>query len=144
MERAREGDRVRVHYTGRLADRTVFDTTENREPWELVIGAGKTLVPFEEAIIGLAPGERTRVEIPARRAYGKRQRTLLRVLRRELFAPGQKVRVGQRLRVDQGDGTFAVVTVTGTKDGDVMVDMNHPLAGSDLTFDIELVEILDR
>jgi peptidylprolyl isomerase len=142
MARACEGDRVRVHYTGRLSDGTIFDTTDGREPWELVIGEAKTLRPFEAALVGLEPGQTTRVEIPSRQAYGHHQRTLLRVLRRELFAPDQKIKVGQRLRVDQGDGTFAIVTVTGTKGGEVMVDMNHPLAGHDLTFDIELVEIV--
>ncbi|MFO7653632.1 MAG: FKBP-type peptidyl-prolyl cis-trans isomerase [Candidatus Krumholzibacteriia bacterium] len=142
MRRAGEGDRVRIHYTGQLADGTVFDTTRDRDAHELVIGDGTTLQDFEQAIVGLAPGESIRVEIPSRRAYGHRQRTLLRVLRPELLPTGVKIKVGQRLRVDQGDGTFAVVTVTGKSGGEVMVDMNHPLAGQDLAFDIELVEIV--
>jgi peptidylprolyl isomerase len=90
----------------------------------------------------MSPGEKKTIEIPARLAFGGRQRTLLRVLKRELFAPDQKIRVGQRLRVDQGDGTSAVVEVTRVSGGEVMVDMNHPLAGRDLVFAVEMVEIL--
>ena len=142
MPPASDGDRVRVHYTGTLADGTVFDTTEERGPLELVIGVGKTLQPFEQALIGMEPGERKSIDIPARQAFGGRQRTLLRVLKRELFTPGQKIKVGQRLRIDQGDGTEAIVEVTRVTGDDVMVDMNHPLAGRDLTFAIELVDIV--
>ena len=142
MPPASDGDRVRVHYTGTLADGTVFDTTEERGPLELVIGVGKTLQTFEQALIGMEPGERKSIDIPARQAFGGRQRTLLRVLRRELFTSDQKIKVGQRLRIDQGDGTEAIVEVTRVTGDDVMVDMNHPLAGRDLTFAIELVEIV--
>ena len=142
MPPASDGDRVRVHYTGTLADGTVFDTTEERGPLELVIGVGKTLQAFEQALVGMEPGERKSIDLPARQAFGGRQRTLLRVLRRELFAPDQKIKVGQRLRIDQRDGTEAIVEVTRVTGDDVMVDMNHPLAGRDLTFAIELVEIV--
>ena len=142
MPPACDGDRVRVHYTGTLTDGTVFDTTEERGPLELVIGVGKTLQAFEQALVGMEPGERKSIDIPARQAFGGRQRTLLRVLRRELFAPDQKIKVGQRLRIDQGDGAEAIVEVTRVTGDDVMVDMNHPLAGRDLTFAIELVEIV--
>jgi peptidylprolyl isomerase len=129
---------------GRLADGTVFDATAERGPHELVIGDETTLHGFEEAIVGLAPGERTRVEIPARQAYGRRQRTLFRVLHRDLLPPGRRLRVGDRLRIEQENGTSTIVTVTGRKGDEVMVDLNHPLAGHDLVFEIELVEIITK
>ena len=137
------GDRVRVNYTGKLADGRVFDTTDERGPQEIEIGAGKTLLKFEQALVGMAPGESREVVLAARDAFGKHQRTLLRVLKKELFAPGQKVKAGQRLRIDQGDGTHAVVKVTRVVGDEVMVDMNHPLADQDLTFAVDLLEILD-
>ena len=143
MRTVRSGDRVRINYTGKLDDGRVFDTTDERGPQEIEIGAGKTLLKLEQGLVGMAPGESREIVLAAREAFGMRQRTLLRVLKKELFAPGQKVKVGQRLRIDQGDGTHAVVEVTRVVGDEVMVDMNHPLAGKELTFAVELLEILD-
>ncbi len=142
MPQARSGDTVKIHYTGRLKDGTVFDASGGQEPLQLVIGGGATLLKLEEGIIGMEAGQKRSLEIPARDAFGPRRRNLERVLRPDLMPTGQKVEVGQKLRIQQENGTHTVVTVINvTREGEVMVDTNHPLAGEDLVFEIELVEI---
>ncbi len=143
MEQVKKGDTVVIHYSGSLTDGTVFDTTREGEPVEVTIGSGTTLLHLENALVGMQPGETRTVELPPRKAFGKRQRTFLRVLKRELFAPDQKIKVGQRLRIDQGDGTHTIVQVTRVSGDEVMVDMNHPLASKTVVFEVELLAIKD-
>ncbi len=137
----KQGDTVVIHYVGTLTDGTVFDTTRERDPLEVVIGSGTALLHLENAMIGMSQGVAKRSELSPRQAVGGRQRAFLRVLNRNLFGADQQIKVGQRLRVDQGDGTFAQVLVTKVDGDDVMVDMNHPLASKTVVFDVEMLEI---
>ena len=141
MANAEHGDTVQVHYTGKLRDGTVFDSSQQRRPLRFKIGAGNTLVSFEEAVIGMAPGETKTVIIPSAQAYGPHRKNMVRVMRRDLLPAGQTFEVGQRLRVTLEEGQTTVVTVTNVVGEDVMVDINHPLAGQDLVFDIALLAI---
>ena len=142
MAKAGKGDTVTVHYTGRLRDGRVFDSTRERGPMQLTIGGGDTLVDFEEALIGMAPGEAKSLEISCSRAYGRRLRNLERALRPDLVPTGAKVKPGQRLRIELEGSSPSVVEVLSVSRGQVVVDMNHPLAGQDLLFEVELLEIL--
>lgn len=141
MAQAKSGDTVRVHYTGRLDDGSVFDSSEGREPLEFVLGAQQVIPGFEEAVDGLSPGEERTVDIPADRAYGPRREEMVLTVGRDQFPDEIRPEVGQQLQMSQ-DGQVAIVTVTGVSDREVTLDANHPLAGKDLTFDVQLVEIV--
>jgi len=143
LKPAKSGDTVKVHYTGRLQeDGQVFDSTRDRSPLQLTLGEGKTLKDFEDAVVGMFPGQNRRVEIPCRQAYGPRLRNMERVLRPDLVPRGTPVRIGQRLRIQEEGQSPTVVTIIGRSGKEVMIDTNHPLAGHDLVFEIELLEIL--
>jgi peptidylprolyl isomerase len=141
MAQAKSGDTVRVHYTGRLADGSVFDSSEGREPLEFVLGAQQVIPGFEEAVDGLSPGEERTVAIPADRAYGPRREEMVLTVGRDQFPDEIRPEVGQQLQMSQ-DGQVAIVTITGVSDAEVTLDANHPLAGKDLTFDVQLVDIV--
>lgn len=143
MAEAKAGDTVRVHYTGTLDDGSVFDTSRGREPLEFTVGAGQVIPGFDEAVTGMQPGEEKRVTIPADEAYGQRRPEMVGTVRREQFPPDIQPAVGQQLQMSQQGQNF-VVTVTGVTDDEVTLDANHPLAGENLTFQVELVEIVDR
>lgn len=142
MAEAKTGDKVRVHYTGRLSDGEIFDSSEDREPLEFVIGQEQVIPGFEQAVVGLNPGEATTVEIPSEAAYGPRREELLMVVEREQIPPSVNPEVGQHLQIRQGNGQPMIVTVADVSNGNVTLDANHPLAGQDLTFEIQLVEIV--
>ena len=140
MAEARPGDRVRVHYTGRLIDGTVVDSTSGGSPLEFTVGAGRVLRGLEEAVEGMCPGEQTTVWVPPEKGHGPHRDELLLVVGRERF-PAFEPEVGQRLRMRRRGVPPAMVTVVDVSEADVTLDGNHPLAGQDLTFDLELVEI---
>ena len=141
MTEAKNGDTVKVHYTGKLKDGDVFDSSEGGEPLEFTIGEGQVISGFEEAVLGMSPGKSKTVEIPADKAYGERVDDLVVQIDREEMPPDMDCEAGQKLRVGGSDGPAAVVTVLEVTEAAVTVDGNHPLAGEDLTFDIQLVEI---
>ena len=141
MAQAKSGDTVRVHYTGRLEDGTVFDSSEGREPLEFVLGARQVIPGFEDAVDGLNPGDERTVTIPPDQAYGPRREEMTLVVDRDQFPEEVQPEVGQQLQMSQ-DGQVAIVTVTEVSDREVTLDANHPLAGKDLTFDVQLVEIV--
>lgn len=140
MAQARSGDTVRVHYTGRLADGTVFDSSQGREPLEFTLGQGQVIPGFEQAITGMEPGGEQTVTIPSDQAYGERRGDLVFAVPRAQFPPDLDPQPGQQLQVQQG-ANVAVVTVHDVTDEAVTLDANHPLAGHDLTFELSLVEI---
>ena len=140
MAEAQAGDKVRVHYTGRLDDGSVFDSSRGRQPLEFTVGEGQVIPGFDQAVAGMTPGEEQTITIPADQAYGPRRDELLFTVPRGEFPPQIDPEVGQQLQVQNGD-QVAIVTVAGVSDEDVTLDGNHPLAGRDLTFDLELVEI---
>lgn len=139
MAHATKGDTVRIHYTGRLDDGTVFDSSEGRDPLEFVLGAGQVIPGFDEAVTGMEQGEEKTVTIAADQAYGPRRDELLINVGRSEMPSGIEPQVGQRLQMSTPDGQTFQVTVTQTSEEMVVLDANHPLAGRDLTFDIELV-----
>lgn len=141
MAEARSGDTVSIHYTGRLEDGTVFDTSENRDPLEFKLGEGNVIPGFEKAVQGMEEGESKTATVPSDEAYGKRREDLVLSVAKEQLPPDLDPEVGQRLQMEAGDGQTFQVVISEVEDESVEVDANHPLAGEDLTFDIELVEI---
>ncbi|MDJ0949847.1 MAG: peptidylprolyl isomerase [Alphaproteobacteria bacterium] len=141
MSTAKTGDTVKVHYTGTLADGTEFDTSVGREPLEFTIGEGAIISGFEEAIVGMTLGENKSIEIGSAEAYGPRHEELVQVVEREALPAHLEPEVGMRLQATGPDNRELVLVITDVSDSSVTLDANHPLAGHDLTFSIELVEI---
>jgi len=141
MTQAKEGDSVKIHYTGSLDDGTVFDSSAGREPLGFTIGDGKVIPGFEEAVIGMSRGEKKNVNIPAEKAYGPRNEQLVMAVPRSQFPPDIKPEMNQRLQMGAPDGQIVIVEVVGISDDSVTLDANPSLAGKDLCFDIELVEL---
>ena len=141
MAQAKNGDTVKVHYTGKLNDGTVFDSSANRAPLEFTLGQGNVIPGFDHAVVGMEPGETKTAEIPAAQAYGPYQDEMIIQVTRDQFPEDVEPEVGQQLQVQQANGNSFVVSITDITGDQVTLDGNHPLAGQDLTFDIELVEI---
>lgn len=142
MAQAKHGDTVKVHYTGKLEDGTVFDTSIDRDPLQFTIGEGQVIPGFEQAVLGMNPGESKTIRIPTDEAYGTRREEMVMVVDRNQLPADLNPEVGQQLQRSQPDGQTIVVTVTEVSKSSVTVDANHPLAGKDLTFDIQLVEVV--
>ena len=138
---AKTGDTVKVHYTGKLADGTVFDTSAGSEPLEFTLGQGKVITGFEEAVLGMQVGESKTVIIPVDEAYGPRRDDMILEVSRDELPDDLEPEVGMQLQSSQPDGSVIIFTITEVSDTTIKVDGNHPLAGQDLTFVIELVEI---
>ena len=138
---AEHGSRVKVHYTGRLEDGTVFDSSEGREPLAFTIGLGQMIPGFERGVIGMEVGDSREVHIPAEEAYGEyRPEGVLDVARSEIAA-NLELEVGMRLQATQAGGRRVDMQVIAITDETVTLDANHPLAGKDLIFDIQVVEV---
>ena len=142
MAQAKSGDTVKVHYTGRLDDGTVFDSSTGRDPLQFTIGASQVIAGFERAATGMSLGESKAATFPADQAYGPRDERRVLVAKKDQLPPGRQIKVDDQLQMRRPDGRAQVVTVTAVSESDVTLDGNHPLAGKDLTFDIELVEIV--
>jgi FKBP-type peptidyl-prolyl cis-trans isomerase 2 len=138
---AKSGDTVKVHYTGRLEDGTVFDTSQERDPLEFTIGEGSIIPGFEEAVKGMQVGQSKEVNISAQQAYGEYREDLLLMIDRAQLPKDLKPEVGQRLQMQQLEGEIAIVVVTEVTEKTITVDANHPLAGKNLIFEIEVVDI---
>lgn len=141
MSKATKGNNVKVHYTGKLTDNTVFDSSREREPLEFTVGAGQMIKGFDEAVEGMAVGESKNVTIPSAEAYGpKRDEAIVTVSKTQL-PEGLEPQVGMQLEASQPDGRKQMLSIVEVKEEDVVLDGNHPLAGKDLVFDIEVMEI---
>ena len=140
MQGAKTGDMVRVHYRGTLDDGSVFDSSEGRDPLEFTLGSGQVIPGFDVAVTGMSVGDERTVTIPAAEAYGTHRDDLVLVVGRETLPPDMPVEIGDRLQLDQGGHSFTVI-VTDLTDNEITLDANHPLAGRDLTFALQLVEI---
>lgn len=141
MPQAKKGDTVAIHYTGRLDNGTVFDTSQGRDPLEFTLGAGQVIPGFEGAVAGMAPGDQRTTTVPAEEAYGPRRDDLLVAIPRERLPDGMDPNVGEKLEMATSEGQTVPVVVADADERAIVVDANHPLAGEDLVFEIELVKI---
>ena len=141
MTQVKTGDTVRIHYTGTLNDGTPFDSSSGRDPLEFTVGSGQIIPGPEKAIPGMAVGEKKTVEVPAEDAYGAVQPEARQTVPRTEIPDHIPLELGTPLQVQTPTGQVVQVTVAEVSDSEVTLDANHPLAGKDLTFAIELVEI---
>jgi peptidylprolyl isomerase len=141
LKKAERGDTVKIHYTGRFDDGTVFDSSRDREPLQFTTGRGRLIKGFENSVIGMSVGETKTVKIPPEEAYGARRDNLVIKRERSKFPPSMEPEVGLLLNVRHQDGSMLEVTVTEVTEDLVTLDGNHPLAGKNLTFEIELVDV---
>jgi peptidylprolyl isomerase len=141
MAAAKLGDTVRVHYTGKLDDGTVFDSSNGGTPLEFTLGEGQIIPGFEQAVIGMSPGDSKTEIIPVEQAYGEHRQDMVVVVDRAQMPSDVQPEIGQQLQIQQPSGQAIPVVITEISDAEITLDANHPLAGEDLTFDIQLVEI---
>ena len=142
MAQAKQGDTVQLHYMGKLQDGTVFDSSRERHPLQFTIGKGQVIVGFEQAVIGMKIGDLKTARIPMEQAYGPHRDDMVVTMDRSKLPPGVNPKIGQRLEITQIDNQTSLVTVTEVTESTLTLDANHPLAGKELTFDIELVGIV--
>jgi peptidylprolyl isomerase len=143
MRPAKYGDTVRVHYRGRLRDGPEFDASFDGEPVQFTIGAGQVIPGFEEAVVGMHPGDLKTIELHAEKAFGPHREDMVVVVDKSQFPDlDEEPTVGERVPIAQPDGPPVDVTITEVTESEVIVDANHPLAGEDLTFDIKLIDVL--
>ncbi|MHB9110346.1 MAG: FKBP-type peptidyl-prolyl cis-trans isomerase [Armatimonadota bacterium] len=139
MPAAQNGDTVAVHYTGKLEDGTVFDSSRDREPFKFTIGKGQVIPGFEQAVTGMEVGDSTTVTIPAEQAYGPVEGDMIATFPRSQFPADMPLKVGDRLQLRSEDGQVFFAGVVEVNDDTVTLDANHPLAGKTLVFEIERV-----
>jgi peptidylprolyl isomerase len=142
MTQAKHGDTVRIHYTGRLTDGTEFDSSQGRDPLEFQLGSGQIIKGLDNHVQGMKVGDSATVSIPPDEAYGPHRPEAVQAVPRDRIPPEVDVSVGSRLQATGGDGTPMQLTVVDVNDAEVTVDANHPLAGKELVFDVQLVEVL--
>lgn len=141
MQQVKSGDTVKVHYHGKLTDGTTFDSSEGREPLEFEVGSGNVIAGFDSGVTGMQVGEKKTINIPVDEAYGQKQEDLYMEFPIDRFPSDMQPEVGMQLNMSNGSGQNFPVVITEVRQDAVVLDANHPLAGEDLTFDLELVEI---
>lgn len=141
MSKVKENDTVRVHYTGKLTTGEVFDSSRERDPLEVTLGEGRLIPGFEKGLIDMEVAEKKTITIPKEEAYGEVQKELFQELGRDQLPAEINPEVGMGLVARGQDGSERQLRITEVKDASIVVDANHPLAGQDLVFDLELVEI---
>ena len=142
MIQAKAGDKISVHYTGKLTDGTLFDSSAEREPLAFEIGSGMVIKGFDEGVMGMVMGEKKTVHIPAAEAYGDMNPEHMAVFNKAEIPSDIPYEVGMQLNMHQdGSGQVMPVTVVEVTDTTITLDANHPLAGKDLIFDLELISI---
>ncbi|HEV8285854.1 MAG TPA: peptidylprolyl isomerase [Chitinophagaceae bacterium] len=142
MQQAKKGDTVKVHYHGKLTSGETFDTSSGREPLEFEVGSGSVIKGFDEGVTGMEVGEKKTINIPVEEAYGPRSDDMMIEFPKERFPENMEIEQGMQLMMSNGSGQNIPVLVAEVKDSSVILDANHPLAGENLIFDIELVEIV--
>src|SRR5205085_9914194 len=142
MQQVKSGDKVKVHYNGKLRTGETFDSSNGREPLEFTVGSGQVIKGFDEGVMGMKVGDKKTVEIHVKDAYGEKQDEMMIEFPKDQFPPDMKPEVGAQLMMSNGTGQSFPVTVAEVKEDTVILDANHPLAGQDLIFDIELVEVV--
>ncbi len=141
MQQVKKGDKIKVHYHGKLTDGTTFDSSEGREPLEVTAGVGQVIQGFDEALIDMAIGQKKTVNIPVVMGYGDRLEDMIMEFPITEFPPEMNPEVGMELQMGDNSGNVFPVVVLEVREETVVLDGNHPLAGKDLVFDIELVSI---
>ncbi|MFB1022714.1 MAG: peptidylprolyl isomerase [Vicingaceae bacterium] len=141
MSQAEKGNTVKVHYTGTLSDETIFDSSREREPIEFTVGEGQMIAGFDAAVQGMKVGEAKKVTIPSAEAYGPKSEEAMVKVPKEQLPEGMKPEIGMQLEATGEDGKSQVLVVAEVMESEVILDANHPLAGKDLVFDIEMMEI---
>lgn len=134
-------DKIKVHYTGKFKDGKVFDSSLQREPLEFTVGAGQMIPGFDNAVVGMALNSKKTIEIPCAEAYGEKREELINQIPKTQLPEGLNPEVGQRLVSKMPDGQEIPLTVTRVDEETITIDANHPLAGEDLTFEIEIVAV---
>jgi len=141
MQQVKKGDTVNIHYHGRLTDGTTFDTSDGREPLEFTVGSGQVIPGFDNAVMEMKVGDKKTVTIPANEAYGQRNEAMILEFPKSNFPEDMNPEVGMQLQMGDDQGQIFPVSVVEVKDETVVLDANHQLAGQDLVFDMELVNI---
>ncbi|MFT6167537.1 MAG: peptidylprolyl isomerase [Vicingaceae bacterium] len=141
MSQAEKGNKVKVHYTGTLTDETIFDSSRQREPIEFEVGASQMIAGFDSAVQGMKVGETKKVEIPSTEAYGPVKEEAMIKVAKDQLPEGMNPEIGMQLEATQQDGKKQVLVVAEVMENEVVLDANHPLAGKDLIFEIEMMEI---
>jgi len=141
MQQAKKGDKVKIHYHGKLEDGTTFDSSAGREPLAFELGSGMVIPGFDAGVTGMAVGEKKTIHIPFMDAYGPIDENAIFEFPKEQFPADMQPEAGMQLMMNNGAGQQFPVTIKEVKETAVVLDANHALAGKDLTFDLELVEI---
>src|SRR5699024_4851287 len=142
MAAVKNGDTVKVHYHGKLANGETFDSSEGRDPLEFKVGSGNVIAGFENGVVDMTPGDKKTLNIPVAEGYGERNDELILEFPNEKLPEDLNPEKGMQLQLSSQDGQVYPVIVQEVKEDGVVLDANHPLAGQDLVFDIELVEII--
>jgi FKBP-type peptidyl-prolyl cis-trans isomerase 2 len=137
------GDTIKIHYHGRLSDGTTFDSSEGRSPLEFTVGSGSVIKGFDDGVQGMNVGDKKTIEIPFLQAYGPEDPSMIIEFPVDRLPEDLKPEIGMQLNMNNAEGQQFAVTVTDITDENIILDANHPLAGKDLIFDLELVEIMD-
>lgn len=141
MQQVKKGDVVNVHYHGRLTDGTTFDSSEGREPLQFTAGSGQVIKGFDDAVMDMKPGDKKTVHIPVTEAYGERRDDMMMEYPKADFPAEMQPEVGMELQMGDEAGNVFPVVIVEVGDDVVVLDANHPLAGKDLIFEVELVSI---
>lgn len=141
MSKVKEKDTVKVHYTGKLADGQVFDSSREREPLEFTLGQGQIIPGFEKGLLDMEVNQSKTLKIPVAEAYGERNEELIQTVPKGELPEEIKPEVGMNLMSRTPDGREIPLVVTEVEEASITVDANHPLAGKELTFEVELIEI---
>ena len=141
MSVAKKGDKVKVHYTGKLSDGTVFDSSRDREPLEFEIGGGQMIAGFDHAVDGMKVGESKTAKFSSKEGYGETDDEMIFTVPKDQLPPEINPEEGQQLSMQHPSGQNIPVVVTKVEENEIVIDANHPLAGKELEFEIELVEI---
>jgi peptidylprolyl isomerase len=142
MEQVKDGDVVRVHYTGKLTNGKQFDSSKGREPLEFTVGAGQMIKGFDDAMPGMTVSEKKTINILPEDAYGQKDEQAIIEFPKKNIPKDMKLEVGMQLQLRNENGQPFPVTVAEIKDDVIVLDTNHSLAGKELVFDIELIEIV--
>ena len=142
MAQVKSGDKIKVHYHGKLTSGETFDSSEGREPLEFEVGSGMVIPGFDNGVTGMTVGEKKTVNIPFDEAYGPRNSEMVIEMPKDRFPKDMDIEIGMPLGMSDQEGQQFQVTIVEIKEEVVMLDANHPLAGQDLIFDLELVEIV--